>query len=1290
MQCVNRILRRIRQYIAPPPGKRGSSLGLVVIIGAALIIWSVGILPMMMGTDKTAMNVQQSQKDYLTSRSAIEFCKSELNYIVGEEKDIPYTFAVIKQDDGTFTVVKKKNSGGGVDTNYGNFVNYNAGDDKLDVPQGNAVGKQVAAICAVTGPNGNIYDITITTFHRGIKDLTYAAVYKLSGSLLIYPESYKQSQALPLSDFVLVDGKLGSNTIWNSTIAGKADTSFTETLLPLISGDPFYANAGEYPVLFKQTALAPAGGGGAGGGGSYDFTDETLKKPFFVLNSSTGAVTVDGSTSGVTAYYNGVPTMPVKPGVYAVTASYNGSSSYVKVQCAPVGEYTIPLNATTQTLTKGSVTVEGNTVTVTAATVNGKGKLMYGVSTDRTGREINWQESNVFTGLDISAVHYFYYGYTGSFDGTIKYAPDVAYAGMAFPTNPVSSLISGEKYLIAASYGGGYHALMSDGGSQQVIYPSLMLPNSNFQWTATSDGDKWKFSNNGNYLRVICTAEWNWDRSSFKYKANWTYGLQIDSSDSNNTLSVSFTDASVYIDASARYWVSSSTTTGYLQYNGSWEAGNASSAPIYFVHIPNEGNTTNANMPAVAAVNGNTSPEVDYGATGVSVKPAGVTTLYANGVNITDSAAKLAAGKYQLIGTDAAGSIVYEAALTVRKAAQSAPSLNVSVSGNTITLSNSRWNGNGGYRYFGYAVGTSADYNWFVTTGNSIELCLPYGTYTFIAEEGGTVNHAAAQSATKTVNVAPQDGRTGYTLTASAMYFMGKTNSIKADSTVHLTTDLLVLAQPVTGSGSVYVYPYNTDAEAPGDVLVFFVNDCGSFKEKNFYRIPNGTDINHVSAEDADAWWVTEYAADGTRVGTDIVRDPATNKIESIDFVNQVKHYFRNNIYPTVNLDIAYASEKQLLSIVSGETIGWTNNGKLVAGTDDQSTIQSNAKYVVCAFINQDVTGTVSRSANRVLIAAKRNDLGYTLQVGGNLSFTTRYLSIDAENLVEKTGSATFKIYNLGQNEHFFSWLDDILHITPYISKTLQVDYERATNILYADGSSALIKTKIYRYDSETDLFAHDANQQELLVTYSVNEIKNMFGSWGSIVQTVDRYITLTDVDSDGDGTLDNDGRLDIGSLASSSLKMFANYIYVDGSVDKITISTLFGNSSDIIINSQENGYTNEEYMGLFSSNSAESYSGTLLYFKENVEVSIKGWLGLSQQNYTIQQGFYRVPATERGTSLSELASNSANYRVDQESLKNSAVYVDPDTGELSNAYVDTGIYTDDGLGGGFFGGAVQ
>ena len=434
------------------------------------------------------------------------------------------------------------------------------------------------------------------------------------------------------------------------------------------------------------------------------------------------------------------------------------------------------------------------------------------------------------------------------------------------------------------------------------------------------------------------------------------------------------------------------------------------------------------------------------------------------------------------------------------------------------------------------------------------------------------------------------------------------------------------------------------------------------FEAKNFYRIPAGTDLNNVSATNAALWKCVD--ADG--IGTD-----SNNNI-----ADAVKYFFRNHLYPEINLDIAYASETQLSRIISSETMGWTNNGAFGSGTDSNS----NASYVVCAYVTS-VNNTVDYKANRILIAAKAEDNSYTFNATHNVKLTTRYVSIDADTLVQGSSGIKFELYNLAQDQSFITWISSALGLTNYSSKTLQMDYERYTNIMNSDGTMTLMKSEICRYDNGTNLFVDCSKNQELMARYTISEIEDLYGSgWTGTVKTINRYMAI---ENDRGG-----GKMTISAIATAYLDMYANYIYFDANIDEIYFSALI--DCDFGINSQESGYTAEEYLGLFSRNSEESYSGTLIYFADNTKVTTRKFI-FFENTITIKKGFYYIPASDGGTSLLELAAKKDQYRIDETELKNYSVYIDPATGTLSNAYVDTGLYDSDSTGlGGFSGGNMK
>lgn len=488
----------------------------------------------------------------------------------------------------------------------------------------------------------------------------------------------------------------------------------------------------------------------------------------------------------------------------------------------------------------------------------------------------------------------------------------------------------------------------------------------------------------------------------------------------------------------------------------------------------------------------------------------------------------------------------------------------------------------------------------------------------------------------------------------SSLYFMGTSGSINTYGTaVELTTDLLVLNSDIIGGGYVYVKPYGSQAANPGDTLLFIANTGGIVREGNvifegrtFYRIPIDTDLCNVDAVTAAGW----------KVGTVMDED--------------VKYLFRQGVFPEVNLDIAYADRAQLSRIINSETIGWTDDG-ILAGSSNSS----NPGYAITAYIT-GMNGEVSYKANRILIAGKCAGVN-ALNVTSDLAFTTRYLSVDAEQI---EGSGTkFMLYNLAQDQGFVQWISNALGLTNYSSKSLQMDYERPTMII-SDAGTITMPTQICRYDHGTNLLGNATNMS-LMAEYTTSEIENLFENGfissilGSTVKTVDRYVSLKA--DNASGTIDIDSW-----LSGSQLDIYANYVYVDSSVKKINMSSWFG-GNDIRVSSQESGYTTQEYLGIFKGHSAETYTGTILYFSGYVQIN------LGRSTKTVAPGFYWIQATDNGTSLAELADNPADHAIDPEELKDYSIYINPD-GSLSNAYVDTGLLDNNSVGaGGFSGGSM-
>ena len=496
-----------------------------------------------------------------------------------------------------------------------------------------------------------------------------------------------------------------------------------------------------------------------------------------------------------------------------------------------------------------------------------------------------------------------------------------------------------------------------------------------------------------------------------------------------------------------------------------------------------------------------------------------------------------------------------------------------------------------------------------------------------------------------------------------SLYFMGNPSINTHGNAVSLKTDLLVLNTQFTNDGvegadntiSVQSYSGNSTIMVYAGANINNINGQQIFAAGHFYEIPSGCNL----------WSLT--SAEVTDLGT---ADSQT-----------VKAKFRNKEYPNINMDIANASREQLGRIVSSETIGWTDRGVLSG-----SNSESNAAYCVTAYVT-NVSGNVKYKANRVMMAgAKENN--YSLSIPEGMEITTRYLSIDAD---EVTGTSLM-LYNLAQDQDFIQALSNVLGITNSYSQTLQVDYERPNTRI---GGTNMI-SQICRYSHGTDLLAKAADKQSLIATYSVDLIESLFtgglSGLASTVKTVDRYISI---EPSG-----NDTTIDLSALLSVNLNMYANYVYFDPSVTKINLSSWL--DSDVMISPQEDGYTTHEYLGLFQTHSADSYSGTILFFGNDLVVDYP-----SGSDVTIQKGFYRV---QSGVYLSDfgVASNiggegskieaillfswdDAAKRAGIDKLRSYSVYIDPATGEFSDTYVDTGLDSNDSGGlGGFSGGKVQ
>ena len=519
-------------------------------------------------------------------------------------------------------------------------------------------------------------------------------------------------------------------------------------------------------------------------------------------------------------------------------------------------------------------------------------------------------------------------------------------------------------------------------------------------------------------------------------------------------------------------------------------------------------------------------------------------------------------------------------------------------------------------------------------------------------------------------------------LKGESLYFMGRNSSIDTrGNTIWLNADLLVLYKDITGSGVVRLSPY-TDGKT--HALLYVGNDCVRngvtvFHKGMFYLVPNvddddsvGVNLMNVTADRAKSWLV----------GYDPEEDGEKDqKALEDDNLEATKKLLRNGTYPEIIMDVALASAEQLSRIVSSETIGWTKNGVLSGNSND-----TNPAYVVTTFV-ESMSGQVSYKANRVMLAAKSGDSD-TLTVPANLTFTCRYLSLDVDNLVQGARNVKFTLKNLGQDESFIQLLGSWLGLTNYSSKSLQMDYERNMYICRYpnDGTNNVpAKKQIVRYDDGVDLFTKSTDTKDLVTEYSTSEIETLFttsiiSSLSSSVKFVDRYVTIVP-----SGT---NKSIDLQALLNAELDIYANYVYFSPDVTNISVQSWL--NGDIRVNSQESGYTTQEYLGIFRRYSGDSYSGTILYF--GADTTLNG-----NRNQTIKQGFYWVAATKDGTSLSKLVGiTNANEIPEQieyltpEELANMSVYISPRDGSISDSYVDTGLADNESTGlGGFSGGSV-
>lgn len=1479
MKFLSNLFKRKEGKYSKHENKKGASLAFVMMIGAALVIWVMCLLPLMTTTGTITYQTEEVLDDYLGSRSVIEFCKSELEQIV--KSDTPYTFCVLKDENGKYAAYPKMD-GATMSTVYQTHIDFSGTSDKEHRPLENANGMKVAAICAVTRnqTNANLFDITITTYHECDDGITYTALYKPSGSLKIHPEAYKQNEALPLSDFVLVDGKLGDNDVWNSTIDMAHRENFTESLLPWVLNNDRddYANAGEYPAVFKHTAHA-ANVTGSGAEIGEEVTDGIMTtEEWFVPEAVSkdapvklpGHIWFDGKNiyiqgkeaasvlSGATVYYNGTASnsAPTKAGTYQISVDYPGTGAYVEggLNILPAQGLTLRDFMTVNASEGSKNTITGSfgvtdvkrvdtlvnnkptgeytiKVTLTPAAENQTG-LLYGCLSSDEGATTKWQESNVFEKLEPGKSYFFYVCRPAHIDtnGVLHPASEVVKAGMIYKPEYITTMEAG-SYMITNAAATKYLANASslvnlakyDDGGGYVAASAVPAT-----WSVSASGDNWKITQNGSsYLDMTGEAnytietgslgKYHGDKWHYCYKNTFNdkgYKNQTVSLTSNGSLTVTgtndgsfilskylstkvpFTDyyeieygffESHYVPCGNSTTVDKTiSTTLYLNLDSidSKASATTSASSVKFAKIPV---TTHPDVPAPSYNYTLSSYEMTFGtnagdfvAQNLNPKHT-LDKLYANSVVTSGN---LNAGVYNLaVVTDLGkagkrADTITESLLTINKV-DLANELTFTTEKDkddelAVTVTCANWHDNGGTRYFGYRkLNDAADsqMHWFPADDNdddSFTFRLEYGEYIFAVRESGTTNYngMTVEAAEATViepywvDLTEDDGAYFYytcsngivnwyaptsksivpepilpsritmyygvvdssgntiwseeypaygtpnfygvvipntpfdsadrilkinppigvkqnvengktyatsTITGSSLYFMGTDGSINTHGVdVHVKTDLLVLNSDISGNGNVYVKRYTENADNDyKDYVLFFNanknaitrNGAVVFKARTFYKIPINTDLCNLTSDMTEKW-----------------------ELGTINTIN--KHLFQNNIYPEINLDIAYASSKQLYRILSGETIGWTNDG-VMSGSDNS---YDNSAYAVCAYVSR-IQGNVSYTANRILIAGrKQTSTGYVydLTIPGNATFNVRYFSVDTSTITQGNSNATCVIKNLGQDTNWLSWLsNNVLKISAFYSKTLQIDYEKHTTILNSSGNTVYqTPSRIYRYDNGKNLFAGQTSQ-DLMAVYSPSEISALSKFLTTTVRTVDRYISLSNP-SGGNITWGSGG-------LGFEWRPYANYIYFDETISQITFNRVaFVGNAGVYVNTQESGYNETEYLGIFSIKSSENYSGTLLYFKNDVKVVTKTWIFVTiTDEYTIPAGFYLVPAG--GISLEDVAKNLSNYSVSEADLRAASVYIDPETGELGKAYVDTGIFDNESAGdGGFSGGGIQ
>lgn len=1145
----------------PMRTKRGSSLPMVLAIGLVLVIWVMGLTPIITTQGKASIDVQNQEGDYLQSRSAIEFTKGELVNMVAD--GTPHTFAVLREE-GVLSPCPRD------DAAYTTYVNAQP-LDKNDVPTTTDNGDKVAAICSVwKEPGERMYRIQVHTYNKGESGMTFNTTYTPPVlSEQVYPESYKKTEALPLSDFVLVDGHLGSETLWHSplTFVEEGETNpkyshtsyinvasgshngmfesyksdFKETLLPV--GED--ADAGSYPAVFKVTAeAAPLDGEEAPEG---------------------------GSITGATEMTLGAPGTPQ----FTVTTTSSGGNKYARV-----------------TLTIGNPDY-----------------ALFAHSTEKNPASVNWQKysSSLFFTLSKTSDNYIFCYIAGHAEGNTLL--------------PDSAVVSQKVDTAAASEGmvhnNSYTALQD--GKQYVMY---VRNSDTYTYLGNSENG---FANN--------------------------HGLYAGSVQKNH----------VFDPASAPVWIVHTVSGGYTFQSSGGK----------YLHLYHSGGTKYFELSDEPSVFSYSSQKLKSGSYWIDI---GDPSEFAT------SKSSKAASFYFFPYEPSAGSGGGDDGST-----GTTSKLPVNVTKKDITVENAI---DMTALKAQFAVSGASNFNIHLVP-QSTSVYTVYGTWT---EFGSNGRPLFAELGTVTMMDPPEIPATGYGISGRALYFMGEDYAINTgeDETVHLKADLLVIRGDLDeGNGEIVLNPYSCS-----DTLAFFVHGTDAFEAYNFYQIPAGTELTGVDADQARSWLVCDSSGDyvnGSEV--EYVDDDPTKGVESVVFPDRVIIIETSGEYnyPVINFDIAYATDEQLAHVVSGRAARWVDaSGRLIAKKDETP----NGWYVVCPFVTDVAAGDITRSANRILMVSEAE----SLDVAGKVKLISRYWSVNVKQIAQ-IGNAEFKLYCLTAKENIvelaLNWLSTWLGDIDYSSDTMQVDYEQATEIVPSAGSSTTMPAQICRYENGTDLFDHsvspEASKEDLRIEYDVDSINTAFNSEAISATIVERYMHLYGNRTD---------TLSIGrDWLKCKLQLYSNYISFDSSVKKINVDAGFtGNSifnirydrSELILNSQETGYTSDEYLYLFTTSAADTYTGTMLYFEDNVKVIYPNRIGRDDE-YTISKGFYYIPAG--GANFLAIQDGQcllSKYHITKEDVAKYTKYIDPNTGSMNSAYVDTGFETDDATVGGFGGGSVN